>query len=209
MIRHLDEIVVTVIIGITVLIRRVVFRWIVIRPFAVRLDGHLICAVRYRLQNFLDVPNTMLSGDETFRRNTYWSTARASHESILLQMGHVHVGACSCNCKKDSASKHRVWLHTVPRHGTVILSVDTGSFRDNVIDSTSMSGSWAFLFTVTVVSALDRLRLGSHSSLSSSTDCFVMTLRFRICWAKSWLVCFFTRQMYKRYLCIKNQHTTT
>jgi hypothetical protein len=79
--------------------------------------------------------------------------------SALLQIGHVHVGACSWSCRNDSASKHWLCVHTVDRIGTVILKVEIGSLSDMTLDPTSMSGSLAFFI------------------ISFSTDCLVMTLR--------------------------------
>jgi len=66
---------------------------------------------------------------------------------VLLQMGHIHVGACSCNCRKDLASKHWLCEQIVERMGIDILTVETGSFKDMTLEPTTISGSLAFLCT--------------------------------------------------------------
>ena len=78
---------------------------------------------------------------------TYWSTAKASKEKTLLHVGHDHCGACSCNCKKLSASKHWLWLHIVDRQGKAIRIAESGHLRDITEEVATMSGSLALAIT--------------------------------------------------------------
>jgi hypothetical protein len=65
-------------------------------------------------------------------------------------------------------------VQTVDLHGVLILTVETGSFKDMTLDPTSMSGSLAFFI------------------ISFSTDCLLMTLRCLIRCVNSSTENFFT-----------------
>lgn len=77
----------------------------------------------------------------------YSSTSRAAKQTLLLQMGHCQVGACSCSWRNDNASKHWLCVHTVERHGTLIRSVDRGHFKDIIEDVATISLSFPLLIT--------------------------------------------------------------
>lgn len=78
---------------------------------------------------------------------THWSTCNVANSVLLLHTGHVHVGACSCSCKNDEASKHWLWVQTMERHGTSIRNVDNGHFRDMTVEVATISVSCALLLT--------------------------------------------------------------
>ena len=65
----------------------------------------------------------------------------------LEQIGQDQVGACSCNCKKDDASKQRLWVQISERQGPWIRSVDRGHFNDITLEVATMSESSALLLT--------------------------------------------------------------
>ncbi len=65
----------------------------------------------------------------------------------LLHTGQVHVGACSCNWRKEEASKHWLWVQMVDRQGTLMRSVDRGHFSDMTVEVATMSASCALLIT--------------------------------------------------------------
>lgn len=113
--------------------------------------------------------------------STYWSTARPLKWTVLLQIGHIHVGACSCNCRNDSASKHWLCVHTVERQGMLMRRVEMGSLSDMTLEPTSISGSAAFAL------------------ISLSTDSFVMTCLPAICLVRSAAECFFTMNTKRLY----------
>ena len=81
------------------------------------------------------------------RVQSYSSTSRAAKLTLLLQMGHCQVGACSCNWRNDNASKHWLCVHTVERHGTLIRSVDRGHFKDIIEDVATISLSFPLSIT--------------------------------------------------------------
>ena len=68
--------------------------------------------------------------------------------TALLQTGQVHVGACSCSCRNESASKHWLWVQMTDRHGMSILRVDRGHLRDMMEDVASISVSFDLLRTI-------------------------------------------------------------
>lgn len=66
---------------------------------------------------------------------------------LLLQTGHDHVGACSCNWRNEKASKHWLCVQSVVRQGTFIRRVDKGHFSDMTLEVATISESCALLFT--------------------------------------------------------------
>lgn len=120
-----------------------------IRPFASGLDSNLIGSGWRRFKYIVNVPmliSTKVSTTET-ERWPYSSIWRPSNDVVLLQIGQVHVGACSWSWRKDAASKHRLWVQSIVRQGTVMRSVDRGHFKDITLDVATMSVSSALLFT--------------------------------------------------------------
>ena len=63
------------------------------------------------------------------------------------------MGACSCNCRKERASKHWLCKQIVERQGTEIRNVDKGHFKDMIDEVATISVSCAFETTVHIRSA--------------------------------------------------------
>ena len=89
-----------------------------------------------------------------------------------VQTGHCQVGACSCNCRKDVASKHWLWLQTLERQGTSIRKVDRGHFNDMMDDVATISLSSARLLTAQILApylhmASGALTLGEYALLGN------------------------------------------
>lgn len=66
------------------------------------------------------------------------------------------MGACSCNNKKDSASKQRLWVQIAERQGVRMRLAEMGQWRDITVEVVSMSGSSALLRTGMSVSGMKR-----------------------------------------------------
>jgi hypothetical protein len=78
---------------------------------------------------------------------TYWSICNDSKLVDLLHTGQVQVGACSCNWRKDDASKHWLCVQLMDLQGISMRRVDRGHFSDMTVEVATMSASCARLRT--------------------------------------------------------------